>query len=182
MSPRVWFTADQHFDHLNIIKYCNRPFREVGEMNQAMVDRWNEVVQAQDTVYVLGDFAFRNPERFVAALNGGIVFQEGSHDKWLRKEITRSPGDIWSKHLFIPQLHEVKVGEHTIVLCHYAMRSWPKSIHGSWQLYGHSHGRLEKTRLPRQMDVGVDCHDFYPISWEQILGSLATDKDKEAVD
>jgi calcineurin-like phosphoesterase family protein len=49
---KIFFTADQHFGHKNIIKYCNRPFSSVEEMNKVMIDRWNEIVGKEDTVYV----------------------------------------------------------------------------------------------------------------------------------
>ena len=52
----IYAIADSHFSHNNIIKYCNRPFKNVGEMNTVMMCKWNEVVGEEDLVYVIGDF------------------------------------------------------------------------------------------------------------------------------
>ena len=53
--PNVWFTADFHFGHNDIIRYCNRPFRSVEEMDQTILDRLNASVKANDILYFLGD-------------------------------------------------------------------------------------------------------------------------------
>ncbi|HAR41171.1 MAG TPA: hypothetical protein DCS07_00820 [Bdellovibrionales bacterium] len=53
----IYFTADHHFSHKNIIKYCGRPFQSAEEMNAVMIQRWNETVQPGDTVFYLGDFS-----------------------------------------------------------------------------------------------------------------------------
>ena len=56
-ATATWFTSDPHFGHANIIRFCDRPFDDVQAMNDALVHRWNAVVQPEDTVYVLGDVA-----------------------------------------------------------------------------------------------------------------------------
>ena len=55
--PSIWFTSDTHFSHCNIIKYCNRPFKDVDEMNKILIQNWNNVVRPDDIVWHLGDFA-----------------------------------------------------------------------------------------------------------------------------
>ena len=79
---------------------------------------------------------------------------------------------------WIQDYYELKVadadapsGKQLIVLCHYAFRVWRNAHHGSWHLYGHSHGSLPSAG--RSMDVGVDCHDFSPISYEQVKTAFA---------
>ena len=52
----IWFIADPHFDHKNIIKYCERPFNTVEEMNQTLIERWNSVVKKDDKVFCIGGF------------------------------------------------------------------------------------------------------------------------------
>ena len=85
LTNNIWFTADTHFSHANIIKYCARPFDNVEGMDRTLITNWNKVVEPKDIVYHLGDFCFRNPERYLNALNGYIYFIYGNHDKKLRK-------------------------------------------------------------------------------------------------
>lgn len=54
--PNIWFTADFHFGHSNIIRYCNRPFRNVEEMDRTILERLNASVKVNDILYFLGDF------------------------------------------------------------------------------------------------------------------------------
>ena len=79
---KTYFIADTHFGHTNIIKYCNRPFRNIEEMNAELVKRWNSVVSDGDIVYHLGDFAFKNSDitNLVNKLNGKIYLIRGNHD------------------------------------------------------------------------------------------------------
>ena len=84
-----FFTADEHFCHANIIKYCNRPFDSVEEMDKAIIDRHNSVVQPKDTVIHVGDFCMSKNrgmvESIVKQLKGKHIFLRGSHDYWLNK-------------------------------------------------------------------------------------------------
>ena len=54
-----WWASDYHFSHANIITYCNRPFKTVEEMNETIIERHNERVNPEDTVFFLGDFIFK---------------------------------------------------------------------------------------------------------------------------
>lgn len=155
----LFFTADQHFGHKNIIKYCNRPFESVEEMDQVIIDRFNEVVSEGDEVIHVGDLTLargKQVSRYVDRLNGRNTFLKGSHDYWQAKA---------SRGLF-PDILETKVEGQVIVACHYAMRVWPKSHYGAWQVYGHTHGDLPPQG--KQWDVGVDNNDFYPVSFDQL--------------
>ena len=82
----IWFTADQHFGHANIIRHCHRPFANAGAMNMEIVRRHNAVVQVWDTVYHLGDFCWNARSGggalgwFLRALNGTHILVAGNHD------------------------------------------------------------------------------------------------------
>ena len=77
-----WFTSDLHFGHKNIIKYANRPFANVEEMNAALIKNWNELVKPEDYVYVLGDVSFmrmKDTLNILQQLNGkkGLICPTG---------------------------------------------------------------------------------------------------------
>ena len=79
---KTFFIADTHFSHDNILGYCNRPFKDVDEMNQTLIKNWTSVVGKDDIVYHLGDFAFKNSRipDLVDQLNGTIYLIKGNHD------------------------------------------------------------------------------------------------------
>ncbi|MBN1673114.1 MAG: metallophosphoesterase [Kiritimatiellae bacterium] len=150
-----FFTADEHYGHKNIIRYCRRPFASVEEMDSELIRRHNEVVSDEDTVIHAGDFVFRGKREarvYVAELKGSHIFLRGSHDHWLDKNA--------------PQIWESTIEGRHIVVCHYAMRVWPRSHYNAWQLFGHSHGRLDP--IGKQWDIGVDNNDFYPVSFTRL--------------
>jgi len=155
----VLFASDFHFDHKNVIEYCNRPFSSVEEMNEAMIANWNKVVGEKDDIYVVGDFAFSDPRPFAARLNGRKYLIKGNHD--YRWESKLNECFEWVK-----DLHVLRHEKQHIMLCHYAMRVWYRHHHGAWHLYGHSHGSLPGQG--RSADVGVDVRNFTPVSFEKI--------------
>ena len=157
-----WVTADHHFGHANIIKFCNRPFSDVNEMDAAMINRWNTLIKPEDTVYHLGDFTLgRDAEQYFRQLNGEIYVVPGGHDKrWIKNH----PFNI------LHPIHTIQVSGTPVILCHYSMRVWDRAHYGACHLYAHSHGKL--LPLGRSMDVGVDCHNFYPLELEEVIKIL----------
>lgn len=160
----IWFTSDTHFDHANVIKYCNRPFRHVDEMNNTMIQNWNSVVKRDDTIYHLGDFAFsKDPGKFFHRLNGNKILILGNHDRQVTKHLP------WGSY---HSYYETKIDGQFIVLCHYAFKVFNKHHHGAWNFYGHSHNSLGGNS--QQLDVGVDAWSFFPVNLEQIAERLKT--------
>ena len=167
-ADRVLFTSDTHFGHAAVINLCNRPFTSVDEMDQEIVERWNAAVRPGDTVWHLGDFAHKcRPDRvnwIFSRLNGTKHLIVGNHDKRPAKELG------WKS---VHDLVELDVAGQRIVLCHYAMRTWPgagprgKAIH----LHGHSHGSMPGSR--HSLDVGVDSVGFTPLRLGNILNEMA---------
>jgi len=155
-----FFTADPHFGHKNIIKYSNRPFKYLKEMDEAIIKRHNEIVAPDDVTIIAGDISFHSPAytmELLKRLNGTLILLRGSHDKWM----DRTYHEMWEKTI---------EGQH-VVVCHYCMRTWPRSHYQSWMLYAHSHGTLPPP-TPYQLDIGVDTNNFYPYSWEQVKEKL----------
>lgn len=162
--PNTWFTADFHFGHANIMRYCCRPFATVDEMDHAILERLNASVKANDILYFLGDFCMGSQTRAIAyrrrILCQKIFAVPGNHDKQARK--------LREEFAWLDHLAEVSIHGQPIVLCHYAMRVWNRSNRGSWHLYGHSHGRLPDLPNSLSTDVGVDTHDFRPWHYDEI--------------
>lgn len=197
----TFFTADTHFGHANIIKYCQRPQydesdfdsqgewlsksmagRRVYDMDSFLISKWNEIVTNKDDVFHLGDFCFglRNDAiRYLSELQFGTFnFIWGNHDRGMEDlyralRDNRVPHFVRNKVRFLGGLKEVKVERQRIVLCHYAMRVWDKSHHGSWHLYGHSHGSLPDDPNALSIDVGVDVHGYRPISFDEVAMYMA---------
>lgn len=178
----IWFISDTHFGHANIIRYSDRPFANVDEMDEHMVQEWNKLVKPTDEVYHNGDFAFLKPNPFKTLLwklKGKKHLQFGNHDKWL----IENRADLLKSGAFESMMHyrELKVGGKMIVLFHYGQRVWNKSHHGSIMLYGHSHGSLPPHGL--SVDVGVDCKEitpeYRPIHLDEVLAYMS--KRKQAV-
>lgn len=166
----IWFTSDNHFGHKNIIKFSNRPFATMEEMDEEMIKRWNEKVQPQDEIYHLGDVGLCSSGRLkeiLNQLNGKIYLVRGNHES--AAEACKERFE-WIKDYYKLKIQDADFqgGEQQIILMHYAMRVWDKSHWGTYQLYGHSHGELPDDSDLLSIDVGVDCHNFYPISWEEV--------------
>jgi calcineurin-like phosphoesterase family protein len=155
----TFFTADTHFCHGRIIRYAERPFGSLKEMEATIIGNHNSIVGVRDTVYILGDFCFAGravSQRYLDSLNGKIHLVTGNHDKSAKKASFASVSDIKVVH----------IDGKRLMLCHYPMRSWSAKQQGSGHLHGHSHGMMEP--LGRSMDVGVDAQGFYPISWPDV--------------
>ena len=161
----IYFTADQHYGHTNIIKYCNRPFSSIEEMNRALIRNHNAVVSKNDIVYHLGDFSFRQHSHYLKDLNGRHILILGNHDR-LKKKVTGLEE--------IYQVLRLKYRGEILWLSHYPHLSWPHSYHGSWHLFGHVHGREPGVGL--SMDVGVDANNFTPVSFEQVTERMKNGK------
>lgn len=158
----TFFTSDTHFGHDRIIELAKRPFTSVEEMNETIVQRWNARVKPGDLVYHLGDFALKQDrpttEAIHARLNGTIYLLEGNHES--------NALSIRSRFLHVTEYKKIEVEGQKIVLFHYPIRSWDGIFKGVWHLYGHVHGLLPD--FGHSMDVGVDVHNFYPLSFEEV--------------
>lgn len=171
MRSNEFITSDTHFGHKHIIGAGCRPFKDVDEMDNELVRRWNAKVPKNATVYHLGDFAFLKPEMWfvlVGRLNGTICLISGNHDQRYLKKVQ----DCFR---WIKPYHESKTDSgKKIVMCHYPLMTWNAAHYGAWMLHGHSHGNLFDSGTTR-MDVGVDTHPNYePYSFEEINERLGS--------
>lgn len=163
----VFFTADTHFNHKNILLFGRGAhFSDVEEMNERLIQNWNAVVGKHDRIYHLGDFSFGPKEGIIEVierLNGDIHMVRGNHDRQLDslKQMFASFGDY----------KEIKVDGQRVCMSHFPFLTWHQAHYGAWMLHGHSHGRLEPTTQPR-VDVGVDCWGYSPVSFEELKQTM----------
>ncbi len=171
----TWFTSDHHFGHRNIIDYCDRPFDSVEEMNEALVTSWNSHVNADDTVFYLGDFSLkrRDMELYAPRLNGHKILIAGNHDschpsnhggKWDHLAIYRKYFvDVMEEHSWEDcMLHHIPYadeGDHRF-------EEYRPIADGRILIHGHVHQRWICNG--RQINVGVDVWDYVPVHEDQI--------------
>ena len=164
----VFFTADTHFSHASIISFCDRPFRDTQDMDEALVANWNRRVGPDDTVFHLGDFCWRkgNGLSLLARLRGRKHLILGNHDS---TEIAGA--DAWESVGHYQMIRRQPGAHPDLVLFHYPIEEWDNIRHGAIHLHGHVHARLQQTR--QRLDVGVDCWNFAPVSLEELLSIAA---------
>lgn len=161
----TYFSSDYHLGHANVIKYDGRPFKNVYEMDEAIIANHNEVIDPEDDWYFLGDFCFNNrAEEYLDRLNGNKFFIKGNHDRYDMIKLYKRYGT------YLGQLEEVTIAGQHIVLCHYSLLVWNKSHRGSWNLFGHSHHSLPERPDALCMDLGINGkgYEYYPQSFQQV--------------
>ena len=185
----VWFTADLHLGHANIIRYCHRPFVDATTMNHALIERWNDTVDPSDDVWVLGDFALGKIAEtlpLVSQLHGRVVLVAGNHDRCWSGHGSRADG--WAERYLdagFAEIHhgqvELAVGDIVVDACHFPYEgdSLDNDRHrehrpvdrGRWLLHGHVHERwLQRDRM---INVGVDAWGYRPVSEARLHSLIA---------
>jgi calcineurin-like phosphoesterase family protein len=145
-------------------------------MNKALIENHNSVVGKNDTVFHLGDFCFGDVnlgEEFREQLNGNIVLIKGNHDKIQNNQIKHLFNGVYDYLKIKVKDDEAEGGWQKIILCHYAFRVWDGSHRKSWNFFAHSHGTLPDDPNALAIDVGVDCHNYTPISYQQVKNIMA---------
>jgi calcineurin-like phosphoesterase family protein len=159
----IYFTADLHFGHKNILKYEDRPYKDVDTMNEELIKNWNNTVTNDDEIYILGDLFFLNQEKseeILKVLNGKKILIKGNHDK------IHKPNEK-----YFTGIHDYLLKKFAgvyFVLFHYPIFDWDGKHRGSIHLHGHVHSRGD-IFLPNKINVGVDVIGFKPISLEEVF-------------
>lgn len=187
----MYFTSDTHFSHINIIRYCDRPFSDTDHMDEEIIRRWNETVDPDDTVFHLGDIALGPIEKSlpkVARLNGHKIAILGNHDRPFMRAGKADEDKWWDAYREVFQdvwhwdggtidlagmefrlSHFPYVGDHTPTDRHSEARPVDTGIP---LIHGHTHTTDTLTRSSQgtpQIHVGQDAWDFRPVSAAEIL-------------
>lgn len=168
----IWVTADLHFNHLNIIKYCRPQFASIEEMNETLINNWNNVIDEGDDVYVLGDFFMGRLDDIhpiLDRLKGNIQLIKGNHD------ITSNRLEFYKKNRIpIKPLEILHYNGVDFILCHYPLDSqeyWNLIIGNNKNtilLYGHIHDRAPQGIVDNMFHVGVDTNNYTPVNLSYI--------------
>lgn len=181
----MWFTSDLHFYHNNVIKYDNRPFKDLTEMHEELIKRWNAKVRARDTVYVLGDFIFRGPKQgkiIVDQLNGRKVLVKGNHDPKARKLFQMGFDDVWENERIKLSSGEWVYMSHFPYFGSDDQRYPYKRIHDDGKtilLHGHVHQHYKTNG--RQINVGCMHYDYAPVHEKEIIKMIEEIRANERV-
>lgn len=150
----IYYISDMHFGHRNIIRFDERPFADIEQMNEIIIKNWNERVNNEDTVYVLGDAFFKGEEasiEIMKRLNGHKRLVRGNHD--------RVHGRLRFEWEAINDYEEIKDGEYNVVLSHYPMMFYNRQHYGAVMLYGHVHNSREWKLIEKWQkelwDIGI---------------------------
>ena len=171
-KSRIFVTSDLHLGHKNIIKYCNRPFSNVEEMNNTIISNWNNTVNKKDSVYILGDLGFTNVNSInetIKILNGKKYLIRGNHDHFIKNTKFDVDNFEWVKDYFMlkTQINHEKV---KFIMSHFPFYTWNSKHYGSIHLYGHVHNSnpMLDGILGNAFNVGVDVNDFKPVELDYI--------------
>lgn len=172
----LFFTSDNHFNHAKVIDFCSRPYNDVNEMNQSMIDNWNKIVPKNGIVFHAGDFMMSSNifwiKNIVSKLNGHIYLSLGNHD--MGNKLYRTTfKDVFCEidHMFYVNVNDERLDRHHInfLICHYPLFSWRSNY---YHLHGHCHSSPNEQKIPyhpMRYDIGVDNNDYSPISYNDLL-------------
>jgi calcineurin-like phosphoesterase family protein len=134
-------------------------------MDEVIINNYKSVVRPGDMVFFLGDFCFKcDPMIYIKRINTKQIHMIwGNHDLKIKKYACHFASES--------NLRDIKIDGFPLTLCHYAMRVWNKSHFNSGMLYGHSHNRLQSQG--KSLDCGVDGHNFFPWSWEEVKQKMS---------
>ncbi len=157
---QVFLISDMHFGHANIIKYENRPFTNVDEMDTTLISNWNKAVGKGDKVFILGDVSFYNKEKtksIFEMLNGNKILILGNHDK------DRSLA--WWSETGLDEVYQYPIVYNDFyILSHepvYLSENMPYA-----NIHGHTHHL--KYADKQFFNVSVECIGYTPISFDKV--------------
>ncbi len=168
----IYYTSDLHLGHKNVLKYDNRPFATIDEMNREIIARWNAKVKDEDHVYILGDFAYRtaqDPSYYLKQLKGRKHLVRGNHDK-----ITVESKSAHKYLESIEGIQHIKDGDRNVVLSHFPIAEWNAMKRGAYHIYGHIHARKDDTyrfmsTREHALNAGCMINGYEPVSLEELI-------------
>lgn len=167
----IYFISDLHLGHKSVISMCNRPFKDVEEMNEAFISAWNKRVHKSDTVYIIGDFAYRSeipPEEYLRRLKGNKYLIIGNHDRSWINNVNLSDYFIGCSSYEV-----INTGKGKATLCHFPMLAFE----GRYLIHGHMHNNTDRPywrylkTMSNAFNAGVDINGFMPVTFEELVAN-----------
>ena len=169
----IYLIADTHFGHANIIKYCNRPFSTVDEMNTELIKRWNDTVTNSDKVFVLGDFALGSIaqiKEWGRQLNGSKILIRGNHDRYTSK--------VYQTAGFKQIIDYPILLEDFFLLSHTPL--FTTTTCSFVNIYGHVHNDINyRTTTENSRCISVERTNYAPIPLDLIKKEIEYEQYKE---
>lgn len=167
----IYYIADTHFGDERVMRLAQRPFISVSQMNEFLCAKWNEKVGGDDSVYIVGDFAFDDAaaQKIFPLLNGRKHLILGNHDKLSSESLNMFES--------VNQIVTVFDEGRSVCLCHYPLLSYENSVYGGYHIFEHIHNNQSDLafnivkNIPRIYNCGVDVNDFEPKTLNDLVRS-----------
>ena len=168
----ILYTSDLHFGHSNVIKFDHRPFLDREEMDKFLIRNWNERVQSDDDVYIVGDLCYHSDKTadwYLRQLKGHKHLVVGNHDGL----ILDNPKALHYLEDVEKMMHIEDSGKQ-VCLCHFPLAEWNGYYRGAWHIYGHIHNRKDeayefmKTK-ERALNAGCMINNYAPASFSELV-------------
>lgn len=168
----IYVASDTHFGHANIIRYCNRPFADVEEMDKALVENWNSIVKPEDTVIHVGDFAFVRKDYsklkdILDSLRGNKILIRGNHD--YSPEVMQKAG-----FSFVAESCTIVNNDVKYLFTHYpidsesARLSILDEIGADFHIHGHVHNHKPIISGNRSINASVEGTNYTPFALSSV--------------
>ena len=167
----IWLISDTHLGHNKTFIWKARGFDSVWDMNNAIIERWNEVVKYDDIVYHLGDVMMGDLDagiKLVKQLNGKIRLAIGNHDSSNRIDAFRNLSNFDD----IQFGYRLKDGKKTLLLTHYPLLSGNFDNSKTYSIHGHTHSPNPFCEYDMMYNVNCDAHDCRPVAYEDMIAAI----------
>lgn len=179
-EQNIFFTSDLHFGHKSILRFCPDRVTKYGDtvekMNQEIIKDWNNTVNDDDVVFILGDVSFASIQDTVGILcqlNGELHLISGNHDsRYIEKDIFRNCFKTIQPYL------KIQVDDRKICMFHFPIIEWDSCHWGSWHLFGHLHGKPIDgfTGVYKVLDAGIDSTKKTLVEFEYVKNYMQDKK------
>ena len=171
-----YYIGDMHLGHRNSIRFDNRPFEDIEEMDKVLIDNWNARVTDRDDVFIVGDFsyrAYREPHQYLKRLKGRKHFIIGNHDQATLKD-EKAKDYLWSMDKMMNITDILDGTPIQVHLSHFPIADWNACFHGGWHVYSHIHNERGPVyefmhSRGRALNAGCMINGYMPVTFKELI-------------